>query len=169
MATLEMSRFPDAVLRKRAEPVRQITPDVLALINDMIETMYERVGVGLAAPQVGVSLRVAVVDTSMGAEPDAVLVMINPEIVSSEGVQVCQEGCLSAPGVAEDVERAERVQVRYLDRDGRERELEAQGLLARAIQHEVDHLDGRMYWDRLSKVKRDQLKQRYRKQGEEGG
>ena len=167
MATLDLTKFPDPVLRKRAEPVQEITPDVLSLIEDMIETMYESVGVGLAAPQVGFSLRVAVVDTSMGTDPAALLVMINPEILNSEGSQVAQEGCLSAPGVAEDVERAERVRVRYLDREGAPRELEAEALLARAIQHEVDHLDGRLYWDRLSKVRRDQLKRQYRKEREE--
>jgi peptide deformylase len=169
MATRGISAFPDPVLRKRTEPVQEITPDVLSLIEDMIETMYGSAGVGLAAPQVGVSLRVAVVDTSLGTDPDALLVLINPEMLSREGSQVCQEGCLSAPGVAEDLERAEQVRVRYLDREGKPRELEAEGLLARAIQHELDHLDGHMYWDRLSKVKRDQLKQRYRKQREEAG
>jgi len=169
MAVLPLTMFPDPVLRKRAEPVQEITPEILSLVEDMVETMYETVGVGLAAPQVGVLLRVVVVDTSMGTHPEALLVMINPEVIGLEGKQVAQEGCLSAPGVADDLERAERVRVRYLDRQGKSCELEAEGLLARAIQHEVDHLDGHLYWDRLSKVKRDQLKQQYRKQREQKG
>lgn len=148
-------RFGEPVLHRTAQPVADITADVEALIDDMIQTMYAAPGVGLAAPQVGVPIRLFVVDTSLGHRADDLVVMINPEFVQREGMQLEEEGCLSVPGFNSTVARPERVVVRGLDRHGVEHVREGTGLLARAFQHEMDHLDGRLFVDRLRGVKRD--------------
>jgi peptide deformylase len=154
--------YPDPRLRRKAEPVTEVTDDVRALIADMAETMYEASGVGLAAIQVGVAQRVVVIDVS--ETRDQLRVFVNPEIVAADGKQVLEEGCLSVPGVFEPVARAEHVRVQALDRDGNAFELEAHGFLATCIQHEIDHLDGRVFVDHLSRLKQQRIRKKLAKQ-----
>lgn len=144
MAVYKIITLGDPILREKAQPVRKITPNVLKLLDSMADTMYAAPGVGLAAPQIGVSKRVIVVDVG-----DGLVELINPEIVAAEGRDVGPEGCLSIPGVQGEVPRAARVVVRGLDRHGQEREYRAEGLFARALQHEIDHLDGILFIDRV--------------------
>lgn len=148
-------RYGDAALHERANVVDALTPDIDKLINDMIETMYAAPGVGLAAPQVGVALRIFVVDISVGRDPRGLIVMINPEFLERDGMQLEEEGCLSIPGFNATVVRPARAVVRGLDRAGSERTVEGQDLLARAFQHEMDHLDGTVFVDRLRGIKKD--------------
>lgn len=161
MALLEIIEFPDPRLRTKAAPIEQVDDQLRALIDDMFETMYDAPGIGLAATQVNVHRRFMVIDVSEGkSEPR---VFINPEILEQEGRQVCQEGCLSVPGIYADVTRAERIRVRAQDRDGAAYELEADGLLAVCIQHEMDHLDGKLFVDYLSPLKRQMVKKKLEK------
>ena len=148
-------RYGEPVLHRTAEPVTEITAEVDALIEDMIQTMYAAPGLGLAAPQVGVPIRLFVVDTSLGHRADDLVVMVNPEFVEREGMQLEEEGCLSVPGFNSTVARPMRVVVRGFDRHGVEQIREGTGLLARAFQHEMDHLEGRLFVDRLRGFKRD--------------
>lgn len=145
--------WPDKRLLATARPVEEVDVPIQALVDDMFETMYAANGVGLAATQIGVPLDVVVMDCGTRAAP-APLALINPRIVEREGLIVWNEGCLSLPGVTAEVERAERVVVEYLDREGEARKIEASGLLAVCIQHELDHLDGQLYVDRLGKFER---------------
>lgn len=154
MAIREILEYPDPRLREVAKPVEAVTDEIRQLIDDMAETMYDAPGVGLAATQIGVGLRIFVVDCAGEDEPSDFRVFINPEILEKDGVQVWNEGCLSFPGVSEEIKRAERVKVRALDRDGKPFELEAHGLLAVAIQHETEHLDGILMIDKLSALKK---------------
>ncbi|MGC4089738.1 MAG: peptide deformylase [Polyangiaceae bacterium] len=147
-------KYPDPRLREVAVPVTEVTDELRTLIDDMAETMYESKGCGLAATQIGVDRRVFVVDCAGEDEPSDLRVFINPEIFEADGNQVWDEGCLSFPGVSEEIKRAERVKVRALNRDGKPFELEADGLLAVAIQHELDHLNGVLMIDKLSALKR---------------
>lgn len=156
-------RYGEPVLHKPAETVHDITPEIQTLIDDMIDTMYAAPGIGLAAPQVGIGLRIFVADVSSGRDPDELRVMINPEIIVREGVQTQEEGCLSLPGFEATVERPERAVVRGLDRDGRSHEIEGSGLTARAFQHEMDHLDGSLFVDRLRGIKRELILRRIKK------
>ena len=156
-------KYGDTVLHERARPVDGLTPDVDRLIEDMIETMYAAPGVGLAASQVGVPLRLFVVDLSVGRDPSGLLVMINPEIVERDGVQLEEEGCLSVPTFNATVVRPSRLVMKGLNRHGQEYRQEATGLLARAFQHELDHLDGMLFVDRLRGIKRDLIVRRIRK------
>lgn len=142
-------RYGDPVLHRKAAPVAAVTPEIDRLIDDMRETMHAASGVGLAAPQIGEPLRVCLIDLSAGRRPDQVLVLINPEVLGCEGLQLKEEGCLSVPGIEATVPRPMRLSVRAMDRDGDVREIHAEGLLARAIQHEVDHLNGILFLDRL--------------------
>jgi peptide deformylase len=151
------------VLHRETARVDAITPEIQQLVDDMIETMYAAPGVGLAAPQVGVPLRLFVVDVSVGRDPNQLMVFINPEFVDREGMQLEEEGCLSVPGFMATVARPARVVLRGLDRNGTERTVEAKGLLARAFQHEMDHLDGTLFVDRLRGIKRDLIVRRIRK------
>jgi len=164
---LEILKYPDPFLKTKAEPVEEVDDDVRRLIDDMAETMYHARGVGLAAVQVGVARRVIILDVPTDSEgPErrrGLVALVNPEIRSAEGRTKYEEGCLSIPGVTADVIRAERVVVGALDRDGREVEIEAGGLLAIALQHEIDHLDGILFIDRLSRLKRDLIKRRLKK------
>jgi len=162
LAVLTVRRYGDPVLRRKAEPVSAITPQIKQLIDDLIETMYDQVGIGLAAPQVGIPLRVIVVGDPEGggARP-----LINPVITARRGRAVAEEGCLSIPGIFAPVERAEWVRVEALDGDGMPVSLEASGLLARVVQHESDHLDGVLFIDRLEPVTRDRIKRRIKKEG----
>jgi peptide deformylase len=148
MAILNILEYPDPRLRTRAHPVAQVDDEVRRLVDDMFETMYAAPGVGLAATQVDVHRRVLVADVS--DERNQPLCLINPEIIRREGTQILEEGCLSVPGVYDKVVRSERIRVRALDRDGREFELDADGLLAVCIQHEMDHLEGKLFVDYLS-------------------
>ena len=156
-------KYGDELLHERARPVDALTQEVDRLITDMIETMYAAPGVGLAAPQIGVPLRVFVVDVSVGRDPGGLMVMINPKFVSREGMQLEEEGCLSLPGFEATVVRPTRVVITFQDRDGTEREVEGTGLLARAFQHEMDHLDGRLFIDHLRGIRRDLIVRRIRK------
>jgi peptide deformylase len=164
MAKLTILEFPDPRLRTVARPVDPARIDAAfgRLIDDMFETMYDAPGIGLAASQVDVHQRFMVIDVS--ESKDAPLVFINPEILTREGVETCQEGCLSVPGIFADVKRAEKITVRALDRDGRPFELAADGLLAVCIQHEMDHLDGKLFVDYLSPLKRDMVRRKLAKQ-----
>lgn len=162
MALLPILRFPDPRLRKLAAPVTNIDDSIRRLAADMAETMYEAPGIGLAATQVDVHLRLIVIDVS--ETKDELLVLINPEVVADEGEQVGEEGCLSVPGIFDKVERAERVTVRYLDLEGKAQTLEAEGLLAVCIQHEMDHLQGKVFVDHLSQLKQTRIKSKLAKQ-----
>ena len=156
-------KYGDLILHERARPVAAITPDIERLIDDMIETMYAAPGVGLAAPQIGVPLRIFVVDTSVGRDPAGPIVMVNPEFVSRDGMQLEEEGCLSVPGFNATVVRPMRATVKGLDRAGSRYERRGTDLLARAFQHEMDHLDGTLFVDHLRGIKRDLIVRRIRK------
>ena len=158
MALLQILTYPDPRLRDRARPVDAVDEPLRRLVDDMAQTMYAAKGIGLAATQVGVARRVVVMDVS--AEHDQLLVLINPKIVARDGAQVCEEGCLSVPDVFEEVERAERITVHYLDRDGQAQQFDADGLLAVCVQHEIDHLDGKLFVDYLSRLKQDRLRKK---------
>jgi peptide deformylase len=161
MALLDILHYPDPRLRTRAQPVAEVDDTLRRLIDDMFETMYAAPGIGLAATQVNVHLRLVVIDVSPdGSEP---LCLINPEILEAEGQESSQEGCLSVPDVFEAVTRAERIRVRALDRDGQSRIVEASGLTAVCIQHELDHLEGKLFVDRLSELKRTRIRKKYEK------
>lgn len=161
MARLDILHFPDPRLRRHAEPVGAVDDCVRRLIDDMLETMYEAPGIGLSAPQVNVAKRVVTIDVSK--DRSAPLCLVNPEIRSAGGETETEEGCLSVPGVYEMVKRPERVRVHALDRDGRAGEIEAEGLLAVCIQHELDHLDGRLFVDHLSRLKRQRIRKKAEK------
>ncbi|HEX9020012.1 MAG TPA: peptide deformylase [Nitrospirota bacterium] len=166
MAIREIKKYPDAVLRNKTARVERIDPSLDRLIEDMVETMRAAPGVGLAANQVGVPLQLAVIDLSARENEEQrhpLIVIINPEILSWEGSVVEEEGCLSIPDYAEKVKRAARVRVRAQDRSGKPFEIEAEGLLAKALQHEIDHLNGLLFVDRLSPLKKNIFKRRYRK------
>ena len=156
-------KYGDDVLHQAARPVGALTAEIGRLIDDMIETMYAAPGIGLAAPQIGVGLRIFVVDLSLGHDPKALIVMVNPEFVAREGMQLEDEGCLSVPGFNATVVRPERAVVKGLDRMGVEHQHEGTGLLARAFQHEMDHLDGALFVDRLRGIKRDLIVRKIRK------
>lgn len=156
-------RHGETVLHTPAPPVPVVDDTVRGLVDDMIQTMYAAPGVGLAAPQIGVPLRIFVVDISVGRNARDLLVMINPVFVEREGMQIEEEGCLSVPGFNATVVRPARAVVRGLDRDGAERTVEGRDLLARAFQHEMDHLDGTVFLDRLRGVKRDVIVNKIRR------
>jgi len=164
MAILPIRQYPDPVLKKKAKPVGEITPELHKLIDDMIDTMYAAPGVGLAAPQVGISLRLAVIDISPEEDRLPPIVMINPEFTMQEGEQDEDEGCLSVKGYNANVVRYDRVRVRALNRQGKPFEIEGEGFMAKALQHELDHLDGMLYIDRLSPLKRGLIKQKLKKE-----
>jgi len=156
-------KYGDSLLHQQARAVEAPTPEIDRLVDDMIETMYAAPGVGLAAPQVGVPLRIFVVDISLGRDPNGLLVLINPEFAEREGLQLEEEGCLSVPGFNATVVRPSRVVVTGRDREWQEQRYEGIGLLARAFQHEMDHLDGMLFVDRLRGIKRDLIVRRIRK------
>jgi peptide deformylase len=162
MAKLTILEFPDPRLRKQAVPVDVVDDELRTLVDDMLETMYAAPGIGLAATQVDVHRRLLVADVSSDtSEPH---VFINPEILEKDGVTVTEEGCLSVPGYYEEVKRADHIRVRYLDREGQECEGEFEGLLAVCIQHEIDHLDGRLFVDYLSEAKRSRIRKKLEKE-----
>ncbi len=156
-------KFGADVLQKIADPVENITDMEVKLVADMVETMYKAPGVGLAAPQVGVSQRIMVTDTSAGDKEDNLLVILNPEIVSTDGEQYEEEGCLSIPGFTEPVRRPKKVVIKGVDMEGRDLILEGSDLLARAFCHEMDHLNGVLFLEHLSFIKRDLIRRKIRK------
>jgi peptide deformylase len=156
-------KYGDSTLHEKARDVDDFTPEIERLIDDMIETMYAAPGVGLAAPQVGIPLRIFVVDVSVGRDPAGLLVMVNPEFVERDGMQLEEEGCLSVPGFNATVVRPMRALIKAQDRHGHEFQHEGTGLLARAFQHEMDHLDGTLFVDRLRGIKRDLIVRKIRK------
>ncbi len=163
MALLEIRKYPDEVLKKRAAEIIDLDGHIQKLIDDMIETMYSAKGVGLAAPQVGVSQRLIVVDTSLREKDNSLIVLINPQIIAQEGEILSEEGCLSLPGFITRLKRSEKVLVKGIDRVGKEVLIEADGLLGRALQHEIDHLDGLLLIDRISPLKRELFRKKYQK------
>ena len=167
MAILDILHFPDARLRNTAKPVAEVDDRVRQLIDDMFETMYEAPGIGLAAIQVNDPRRVIVVDTS--EDRSQPLALVNPEILEKQGEEEMDEGCLSVPGVYETVKRAETIRVRFLDRNGEPVEMDADGLLAVCIQHEIDHLDGKLFVDYLSNLKRQRIRKKLEKEARLNG
>ena len=163
MAVLNIRKFGDDVLRRRTDEVDSFDEELQSLIDDMVDTMYAAPGVGLAANQVGVSKRLMVIDLSVGKNPDELHVFVNPEIVESEGSVTEEEGCLSIPDFVEIVTRPERVKVRYKDRHGHPREMWGQGLMARALCHEIDHLDGMLFIDYLRGLKKERIVKKIQK------
>ena len=161
-------RLGESILSEPARPIDVITPEIETLIDDMIETMYAAPGIGLAAPQVGVALRLFVLDLSVGRDPAALHVMINPEFVERDGMQLEEEGCLSVPGFTATVARPKRVIVKGLNRHGDEHLLEGTGLMARALQHEVDHLNGCLFVDRLRGISKDLIVRKIKKLSKAG-
>lgn len=162
MAILEILHFPDPRLRTRAKPVTRVDASIRKLLDDMLETMYQAPGIGLAATQVNVHQRIVVIDVS--EEHDQPLCLINPKIIEKDGEKTMDEGCLSVPGIYETVKRANHIRVRALDRDGQEFEMEAEGLLAVCIQHELDHLEGKLFIDYLSGLKRQRIRKKLEKE-----
>jgi len=166
MALHQIRRYPDNILRKKTAPVTTFDAGLQRLIYDMIETMYAAPGVGLAANQVGVSKQVAVIDVSGQEEQSSLIVLINPEIIHFEEEAAIEEGCLSIPGYTTVVKRAEMVRVRCCDREGKEIEIEGDGILSRALQHEIDHLNGILLIDRIGRIKKEFFKKRYKREHE---
>jgi peptide deformylase len=162
VAVLKVRRYGDPVLRRRARPVEAVTPEIRTLVDDMVDTMYDEVGIGLAAPQVGASLRLMVVGDEEGRGAQA---LVNPTITAQGGSITAEEGCLSLPGIFARVARAEWVTLQAEDLEGAPVSLTARGLRARVFQHEIDHLDGVLFIDRLEPVIRDRIKRRIKKEG----
>jgi len=161
MAVLTLKRYGDPILRRVAEPVAAVTPEIKTLIADMVDTMWRQVGIGLAAPQVGASLRILVMDSGKGGAR----ALVNPVITDRTGSVREEEGCLSLPGIFAEVERSKRVRLEALDGDGQPVTFDWQGLEAKVIQHELDHLDGVLFIDRLPPVTRDRIKKKIQKEG----
>lgn len=162
MSVLEIKKYGDPVLREKALEVDEITPKINKLIDNMIETMYASLGAGLAAPQIGISKRIIIID----GEDDGLLVFINPVLIKKEGKVNEEEGCLSVPGIYSNVERYETVTVEGLDRNGEKIRIKKDGLMGKALQHEIDHLEGLLFIDRISKIKRQVLLKEYKKKAE---
>jgi peptide deformylase len=162
MAVLKVRKYGDPMLRKRAAPVESVTPELRKIIDDMVETMFDEVGIGLAAPQVGISLRLMVISDDQTGDARAIL---NPVITAQGGQVTAEEGCLSVPGVFAPVTRAEWVTMQGQDVDGQSLSIDARGMRARVLQHEIDHLDGILFIDRLDPVVRDRVKRKIKKEG----
>jgi peptide deformylase len=168
LAVLPIVKYGDAVLRQPTKPVGDIDDALQKLIDDMVDTMYAAPGVGLAANQVGVSKRLAVIDLTVGKKPGNLHIFINPEIVELEGQITEEEGCLSIPDFVEVVTRPERVKVRYTDRNGQPREIRGEGLMARALCHEIDHLNGNLFIDHLRGFKKERIMKKIQKLARSG-
>jgi len=164
MAVLEIRKYPEKILKQKTEMIQNIDGVTQRIIDDMIDTMHAAYGVGLAANQVGISQQLCVIDLSLREGKSPLLVLINPIIVEREGFVEADEGCLSVPGYLTSIRRAEKVYLRGIDREGKDVSLEAEGFLARALQHELDHLAGLLFIDRMSPIKREFFKRRYKKQ-----
>jgi peptide deformylase len=167
MAVLEILHYPNPVLKEKTKPVQKVDAEIRRLVQDLAETMYSAPGVGLAANQVGHSLRLAVIDVTPADQPKKLLVLINPEIVAAEGECIWDEGCLSVPDCNEEVKRSQKVVVRYQNLEGETAEIAGEGLLGIALQHEIDHLDGVLFIDRLSPLKRRLIKKKLLKKEKE--
>ncbi len=164
MSVRDIVKLPDPVLRKQAQPLERVDDEVRQLAADMLETMYEAPGIGLAAPQVAVSRRLIVIDTAREDEPKAPFVMVNPEIVSRGGEpRLHEEGCLSIPDIYAEIERPGECRVRYIDQEGAVQEMDCEGLMSTVVQHEIDHLDGVLFIDHLSRLRRDRLVKKFMK------
>lgn len=164
MSVLDILRYPDHRLRKKSGRISKVDNKIRKLLDDMVETIHEAPGVGLAAPQVGHNIRAIVVDLSSEEEETFDLMhLINPEIIHYEGEQVGEEGCLSVPGFVANVKRKDAIEIKALDSEGKEINLEASGLLSRVLQHEIDHLDGILFFDRLSRLKKELFKKKIEK------
>jgi len=168
MSVLPIVKYGDAVLRQPTKPVGDIDAVLQKLIDDMVDTMYAAPGVGLAANQVGISKRLAVIDLTVGKKPGNLHIFINPEILELEGQITEEEGCLSIPDFVEVVTRPERVKVRYTDRNGQQREIRGEGLMARALCHEIDHLNGNLFIDHLRGFKKDRIMKKIQKLAKSG-
>jgi len=166
MAVLKILKVGHPLLGQKARPVENINQEIVDLARDMVETMYQAPGVGLAAPQVNQGIKLITVDLSVGENKDELLILVNPEIVEESGRITAEEGCLSVPGIYEKLERPERVVVKGYDLNGREVTIEARDLLARAFAHEIDHLEGKLFIDRLSPLKKSLIKNRLKKEQE---
>ncbi|MGC1299725.1 MAG: peptide deformylase [Alloacidobacterium sp.] len=164
----EIVKYPDPILQKPTQPVTEFNDELRSLVDDMFESMYAAQGIGLAAPQVGISKRLTVIDLSFKKNPEEKIVLINPEVIHKEGKQNEEEGCLSLPEIREKVSRAEKVRVRAQDAQGKWFEIDGEELLARAFQHEIDHLDGILFIFRVSALKRDLLLRKIRKMQKNG-
>ena len=164
MAVLEIRKYPEKILKQKTTPIQTIDGITQQLIDDMIETMHSARGVGLAANQVGISQKLCVLDLSLRENQAPLIVLINPFIVERDGIVEAEEGCLSIPGYLTSVKRAEKVFIKGVNREGKDIAMEAEGLLARALQHELDHLEGLLFIDRMSPIKREFFKRRYKKQ-----
>jgi peptide deformylase len=169
MPVRKIVTFGHPVLEKVAEAVAEIGPEILDLARDMVLTMHAAPGIGLAAPQVAVSKRVITVDLSVGENPAEVIILVNPALLETEGEEVSEEGCLSVPGIHENVKRPARVVIRGLDLEGKERVIEATGTLARVFCHEIDHINGRLFIEKLSPLKKALAKKKLRRDQEIGG
>ncbi|MBP1767930.1 MAG: formylmethionine deformylase [Candidatus Aminicenantes bacterium] len=169
MPVRKIVTFGHPVLERTAEPVPEIDQEIRDLARDMVLTMHAAPGIGLAAPQVAVSKRVITVDLSVGENPDEVIILVNPSLLKAEGEEVFEEGCLSVPGIHENVKRPARVVVRGLDLEGKEKVIEADGTLARVFCHEIDHINGRLFIEKLSPLKKALVKKKLRKNQETGG
>ncbi len=167
MAVLEILHYPNPILNKKSLPVQTIDATIRQLVKDMAETMYAAPGVGLAAPQVGHALRLAVIDITPADQPRNLCVLINPEIIDADGECTWEEGCLSVPDCSEEVKRKKKITVRYQNLEGETLEIVGEDLMAIALQHEIDHLDGILFIDRLSRLKRSLLKKKLRKESPE--
>ncbi len=163
MAIRDIRLYPDPILKRKALFVDEVDEEITRLIDDMAETMYAAPGIGLAAPQVGVLLRVVVVDAAPRDQESKLISLVNPEIVWSDRTIIQEEGCLSIPGMNVDMERNERIQLIGLDREGKEIDIQAEGLQAISLQHEIDHLEGRLIVDRVSRLKRDIYRRKMKK------
>ena len=162
MTLLNVLHFPNPRLRLKAEPVKEVTPDIIKILDDMLETMYADRGVGLAAIQVNIQKRLIVMDVS--DEYNQPQCFINPEIISTEGSELFEEGCLSVPGIYDKVKRAKKVVFKYLDKNNQSQTIHAEELLADCIQHEIDHLDGKLFIDHLSPLKQERIRKKLEKQ-----
>jgi peptide deformylase len=168
MAVFEILTIGHPILSQKAARVEKIDEELVQLARDMVETMYRAPGIGLAAPQVNVSKRLITVDLSVGEKEDDLIILVNPEITHQEGEVVCEEGCLSVPDIREKVARPYRVVVRGLDLEGNEVEIEGEDMLARVLCHEIDHLDGKLFIDRLSPLKKAMLRKKLKKTTDDG-
>jgi len=164
MAIREILKIGHPALTQKAAPIESINKEIIDLAHDMIETLHAAPGIGLAAPQVDVGKRLIVVDLSVGEDPVSLIVLVNPELISQEGSVVCEEGCLSVPDIYEKVARPYKVVVRGLDLEGTAKDIKGEDLLARVLCHEIDHLEGRLFIEHLSPLKRALIKKKFRKQ-----
>lgn len=164
MSVRDIVKLPDPILRKKAQPLERVDDEVRQLAADMLETMYEAPGIGLAAPQVAVSRRLIVIDTAREDEPNNPIVMVNPEIISTGGEpRIHEEGCLSIPDIYAEIERPGECSVRYIDETGAQLEMQCEGINSTVVQHEIDHLDGVLFIDHLSRLRRDRLVKKFMK------